>query len=85
MNNRRKVGRPRKPNYTPTITLTYSDNLLWDILRIKRQLGMSLTLGELTGLVNHDLAPYGMKAVITIAPKTKWYKRVLDWFRGKRK
>lgn len=84
-NNKRKVGRPKKVNYTPTINLTYSDNLIWDIMRIKRQLGMPLTIGELTGLVNHDLAPYGIKAVIEIKPKYKWYQKVLNLFRGKKK
>lgn len=84
-NNKRKVGRPKKVNYTPTINLTYSDNLIWDIMRIKRQLGMPLTIGELTGLVNHDLAPYKITAVIEIKPKLKWYQKVLKWFRGKRK
>lgn len=80
---KRKVGRPRKQNFIPTINLVYSDNLLWDVLRIKRQLGMPLTLGELNGLINHDLAPYRMKATITITPKQYWYKRIINWFRNK--
>ena len=81
MNRKRKVGRPKKINYTPKIELIYSDTLFWDIMKIKRQLGMPLTIGELNGLVNRDLIPYGFKAVITITNKLKWYQKVLQWFK----
>lgn len=82
---KRKVGRPRKINYTPTINLTYSDNLVWDILKIKRNLGMSMTIGELTELVNHEMKPYGIVVTISFPKKEKWYGKVLNWFKNLKK
>lgn len=84
MKTKRKVGRPRKVNYKPTIEITYSDNLIWDIMTIKRQLGMPLMIGELRDLVNHDLAPYGIKVQLTVKPKISWFKKILNIFRGKK-
>lgn len=82
MNNKRRVGRPRKPNYTPTINLTHSKNLVWEILEVKRSLGMPLTIGELVDLANHNLSKYGI--TVTLGPKKKpsFCKRVLNWFRN---
>lgn len=82
---KRKVGRPRKINYTPTIQLTYSKDLIWDILRIKRNLGMHMTIGELSELINHELTPYGLQVIISIEKKEKWYNKVLNWFRNLKK
>lgn len=82
---KRKVGRPRKINYTPTIQLTYSKNLIWDILKIKRNLGMNMTIGELSELINHELTPYGLQVTISIEKKDKWYNKVINWFRNLKK
>lgn len=85
-----KVGRPKKINYNPKITVHFDENTKYtDILEIKYNLGMFLTIGELEALINDKISDSDINIKLQMhveqpVVKVAWYKKILNWIRGKR-
>lgn len=81
----KKLGRPKKVNYDPKITISLNEDVLYQALSMKKAIGGILTMGELEYLINHDLVNTGVvvKLQITKVKKLSWIKKLINLFRRK--
>lgn len=81
----KKVGRPKKINYNPAVIVDCSGDIVTQVLEIKRNLGIHMTVAELEQLINNELNSCGI--TVTLTPikvkKLPWYKRLINWLRRK--
>lgn len=79
----KKLGRPRKINYNPKVTIDCNRDILTQVLETKRNLGFYMTVGELEQLINAELNGSGVTVTLTLIKpkKVAWYKRLINWLR----
>lgn len=83
---KKKVGRPKKVDYTPSVSIDMNYDLTNQVLFVKKQLGVALTNSELESLANAMLNTYGITVQITeCTKKIPFYKRIINWFKGLKK
>lgn len=73
---KRKVGRPQKPNYKPTVTIDLK-NAQIEALMTKQNLGIKLTDVEFELLATEVAKRLGCKVTLTKSKKQNWFKRIL--------
>ena len=84
-NMKKKIGRPRKINYKPSISIDMNGDIYDQVLEAKDAMGVVLTTAELELYSNRLLNKYGITVKLTEhVEKLPWYNRVINWLKGKK-